>query len=159
MLEKRYRNMSPDPVEKPTVENLLATLGQVVADLRTEIGATKEYGHHNRKIIKIVAFSVMFDILLSVGLGYGLTEGRKTADRAKTVAETLAKTQYSGCLFGNQSRGDEKAVWDKLFNIVIATPDPKQTPEQRAAALAAVDQLQALANKALGPRVCTVPPK
>ena len=148
--------MSPDD---PTVTEAVASLGQVVGDLRHEIGMLDTYGHQNRKLIRMMAVSVVLDILLSIGLAYGLNEGRRTADQAKTVAITLAQTQYNGCMFGNQSRADEKGVWDRLFVLVTATPDPKQTPEQRAAGLAAVAQLQELVNKALGPRVCTKPPK
>lgn len=89
--------------------------------LRKEVIELKSYGKKSRRLIRIVAVSVVFDILVSVGLFFGY---RRTQELSSQASSAVVAT----CLSGNESRRIQTDLWHTLLSL---PPSPGQTPEQK----------------------------
>lgn len=106
---------------------LILAVGSLIEStdsLRGEVHDLKAYGRRNRRLIRIVTLSVIFDVLLSFGLGYATWRASRASDQAARASSALTVN----CLAGNESRKIQTDLW----NTVLAFPQPNPTPEQEA---------------------------
>ena len=79
--------------------------------------------HRAKRRFRILAISVILDIFLSLGLAYVTVRLAETT----RLSQTNKAAVIANCETSNQSRKDNKALWDFAFTL---TPTQPQTPEQ-----------------------------
>lgn len=116
--------------------------------LRAEVADTRLYGAHNRKLIRLVAVSVVFDIGLSLGLGAIAVQSRHASDKATRASSTLVVN----CLSGNESRKIQADLW----NTVLQFPAPAaETPAAKTQREATTAKFKEYIATAFAPRDCS----
>ena len=100
-------------------DHLVATLTEVVGELRSEIGTITAYSHHTRHLTKLVALSVVFDIVLSFGLGYGIHRANSAQGKANNAVVV-------NCQAANDSRKNITDLWGQVLPLLAKT-DAEQT--------------------------------
>lgn len=125
-----------------------ASLAEREADIDRRIGDLlvdmQHLGDRNRRNIRLLALSVMFDVLLSIGLGaFAYQVHQLSANTAATTSEQ----QMSTCNAGNQAR----ALNAELWNYILSQPSGPQTADQSAT----VTSFKAFIANIFTPRDCT----
>jgi hypothetical protein len=150
----------PAPIDSLAAATAIVTaLSGVIDDLRGEVVTLALFGRRNRNLIRAIAASVALDIILSLGLGYGLHQEHNIDVKATEAREAIATNQFSGCLFGNESRAAQKRIFDAIFAAALAKPPPGETAADKIQRLATVASIQDLVTKAYGSRDCGPVPK
>lgn len=85
----------------------------------------------SRRLIRILAVSLVFDVVLSLGLAYALNQNREAGRAA--------------CRESNETREGSIALWEGIANAAPAT-----TPEQHQR----TDAVLALVHRTYAPRDC-----
>jgi uncharacterized paraquat-inducible protein A len=112
-----------------TAEELTRRALESIIKSGEEVPALARYGLRNRRMIRVMLVSLLFDVILTIGVG-------TVAIQAHTA--TSAVTQR--CVAGNAYKTNDKKLWVALLNL---EPQAAATPAERAATarvLALVDK-------------------
>jgi hypothetical protein len=101
----------------------------------------------NRRLIKWVAASVLFDIGLSIAFGILALSAHGAANRANSAA-TQAK---QNCIAANQSKAIEKSLWDFVLGF---PPPPDETAAEKKVRMESTAKFRAHIKQAFAPRDC-----
>lgn len=141
----------PDvPNNDPSPEVVLAAvqgLSKYVNTLSNNVGSLASTTTTNRRYIRMLAISLVFDICLSFGLGFATYKANEASHKANRAADALALVQKSSCIAGNTTRGIDLNLWDFVLDLPVTQP---RTDDQRKE----VAQLRAYVIKAFGQRAC-----
>lgn len=77
----------------------------------------------NRRVIRILAFSLAVDVLLSVAIGFG----HWRLDRTVKHVQATAATQQAFCESSNEGRRAQRQLWGYILDL-SAQPQPGQPP-------------------------------
>lgn len=99
--------------------------------------------NRRKRQLRILTASIVFDIVLSIALGVVTF---KTNELAK-LAQSNSDAVVANCEVSNESRRDEKALWDFVFALPVLEP-PTAEEQARAA------QFKAFINKTFAERDC-----
>lgn len=114
-------------------ENASRTLAGVrglqkdMEDLGDEIRDLKKANAQSRRLIRMLAVSLVFDVCLSIGLGLVAWRSNHSADQAR-------KATIAACESGNAVRKAEVQLWDYVLTFPPSrpeTPQEKTTREQQ----------------------------
>lgn len=128
-----------------------AILARLVT-LNTNIEDLTKYGRKNRKFIRWLAASLIFDVVLSLGLGTVALNARSASDHARqatSAAHVNAQNAHTTCVSGNESRKLNRELWQYVLSVPPSTP---QTADQ----LKVRQQFQVYIDKTFAPRDCDV---
>lgn len=121
-------------------------LSGVLGDLSARLAALSAYGKRSRRVIWLLAVSVVLDITLSA-VTVILALGLAGTDHA------IRRSQLSACEAGNGFRAGQVALWDHI--IAVSSAPPHETPAQREARLARLAAFRAYIAAQFRPADCT----
>lgn len=99
-------------------------------ELRRELAQQTQYGHTNRRAIWALVISIAVDVALSVAVAILAVQTSNNNSATKRNHDS----QVATCVASNQSRQDNKALWN--FFISLAVPDVSKAPPATQEAVA-----------------------
>lgn len=108
---------------------LVGALRDELAGLRTDIAAYAAKSRRDRRIVRTLAVSVVFDIVLSAGLYVGL----RKADNAAREAGRASSTNVVNCVSGNESRRIQAELWNTVLQFPPPAGETAEAKTQREA--------------------------
>jgi hypothetical protein len=132
--------------------NIDTVLGrrEEVSALAGDVGDLETYGKTNRRFIKLLALTALFDIVLSLGLGgvaWKAVDATHSAQSAKAASVTNAANAHQTCLSNNDARAQVLAGWTKVFHLF-------STPRTTVSGRATITSLQQYFDHLYAPRDC-----
>jgi hypothetical protein len=119
-----------------------------LAGLRTDTQELRSYGTRNRRLIRIVAVSLIFDVLLSLGLGFAVHHAQEASDRAGRAASATVVT----CRSSNEARAVQTDLWDYIFTQFAQSID--QSPAESAERAVNIAKFKAYIATAFAQKDC-----
>jgi hypothetical protein len=119
-----------------------------LAGLRADTQELRAYGTRNRRLIRVMAASLVFDVLLSLGLAFAVHRAQEASDRASRAASATVVT----CRSSNEARAVQTDLWDYIltqFNQSIA-----ETPAESAERSVNVGKFKVYIATAFAQRDC-----
>lgn len=101
-------------------------LGDRFDTLREETKAETKF---LRKVLKVLAVSVVFDICLSVvafGFGWEIHNVAAQAHSATSGATAAHNAAVASCKAGNDFRGQDRQLWQQLLSLSTGPQTPAQ---------------------------------
>lgn len=116
-------------------------LTETVKTLSDQIGVLAQKTSTNRRLIKLLALSVVFDILLSIGLGFIGFKAYTAGTEAKAATVVAHVSAVASCQAGNEFRRDDRSRWQRIIDI---TPVAQRQTPQVQAFIAVINRTDAL---------------
>lgn len=134
---------------------LQATMRDLAAqmiELAKEMKSLSQYGRRNRRLIRLLTVSVVFDLVLSVGLGVAFWRTQQNSDRTDQILEARKEGRAATC-----------SAFDGLVGALVGAGEAPVDETERAARQARVDSFVADFEGRLAPLGCdlavpTIPP-
>lgn len=99
--------------------------------------------HRRKRQLRLLTISVTLNIILTLGFGYPAYKTNQTA----SLAQSNKNAVIANCEVSNQSRADNRALWDFIFAL---PQDQPPTPEQQKRA----EQFKGFVAKTFAERNC-----
>lgn len=99
--------------------------------------------HRSKRNFRILTASVVFDLILSIALGYFAYKASETA----SLAQSNKNAVIANCETANDSRRNNKALWNFVFAL---PPTQPPTPEQTER----IERFKKFVNKTFAERDC-----
>ncbi len=126
------------------------TIETKLVELSAHIVNLTAYGRRNRRLIRLLAVSLVLDVVLSLGLGwvaFNAKEASDSARRATTAAALVATDAHATCLTSNEARAVQHDLWKYVLNVPPSRPLTATESGQRA-------QFRTYIDATLAPRDC-----
>ena len=108
-------------------DRLAAAIEKLNADLAEAVVALGKIVQRDRRRVRILIASVIFDLVLSVAVGFFAV----TAVSAKGQSEENRNTSRIACQAGNDARAGQIQLWDYVLSV---SSNKGQTAEEKARA-------------------------
>ena len=86
-------------------------LTAAVSELSNQVKEVDTRGKHNKRLTRIVIFSLVLDILLTVGIGL-------VGYNTHFLTNQLRQANFNSCGYSNVVRGDDIKLWDEAVAII-----------------------------------------
>lgn len=124
------------PAEITAATEALQGLTDRVESLNTNVEDIKDYGRHNRKLIRWLG-CVAVVLLLLVGsviwVAYNANEASdkanaasQRAEAAASVADQNGRTQVATCEASNETRAEATELWNSVLDVIASNSDSPQ---------------------------------
>lgn len=127
---------------------------QRIAESNQRIAELGRYSQRNRRLLRALAVSFLFDILLTGGLAYNQRQthdATQAAARAASEAHALAvaneKAAIATCISSNGVRANDIALWTHILTL---TGSSSRTPQVQGQ----INKILAFVDKTFAPKVC-----
>lgn len=118
------------------------------AGLPVEIKALARHITRTRRMVRLLAISVVVDVVLSVVVGVVAFK----AEQATNDANQARRAVVASCVSGNAARAVQRDLWGFILSL---PPPPTLTPAEAASRAAQTSQLKAYIATNLAARDCT----
>lgn len=128
-------------------------LEQSMSELATEVSGLHQYGQRNRRLIRTLAVSLVFDVILSVFLGVVAIQANTASNKASDATSVAAQNRVNAriaCEVGNQSRAAQIQLWGYVISLASTRDKPPPTPQE----LARIKKFEAYVNVVFQARDC-----
>ncbi len=113
-------------------------------DLPNAVDTLLKDAKSRRRQIKLLALTVAFDVLLTIGFGYITLKTHDIATKADSNSAAIVRS----CESTNESRANNKKLWDYILAL---PPRTERTPAQTEQ----LADFQAFVDKTFAPRNCS----
>lgn len=93
--------------------------------------------------VRLLAISLVLDLLLTIGFGFVTVRTNRLANQAENNRDSILRN----CITANESRANNKKLWDYLF---VQTASNPRTPQQAEA----IAEFRDFVNETFAPRDC-----
>jgi hypothetical protein len=100
-------------------------------------------GKHNRRMIHVLAISLILDFMLTIALGFLALQVNASFAKANSVE----RRAYEACLSANQARATQRQLWGYILALPPSAPRTSEQDRQ-------VEQFKIYIQKVFAPRKC-----
>lgn len=147
----------PTPEVREAAVAAATGLAKAVSDFSADVAEVKADARRNKRVLRVMAGSLLFDLILSIVLGivaFNADQASGRASEATSVTAVQAQRDHTTCLTANDARAAGRELWDF---VLAQPPDPDNTPEETEQRAQAEAQFRTLLDRVSVQRDCSPP--